>query len=896
MNSSDGAEDTTNFSRKSNQTNIMVDGTFLPNSVYKRSNISDKEINNDNYCNNSNDDVNNNQTKNHTGFILADVVKKLLLSKKKDDREVPKYVQFLRNFLLEKGITFLHVIKKIYHKDLENNKELMEILQTSKDYFYLSIKEMNNLLQNQDEITYFSIFLMIISDKTTRRSFFPFLKHHSQIRSIMLEGVRIDITLISDLHRGLWTWKILGGSMSIGKAVKKILKEQEGREIKSLMNRKIFVQSINGHILKEIRERRLPRIPILYNCKMGNLSYVPSESYEHLFTSDSFSCMFLNANGLSEKKWKVIRSNYCKIYAITEFCKNNQNDIKFMENEKLYKTIYNDEGKWSALILHKSVISVKILTWRRCVAARLIIGDAQVIVLLIYRDKNTSMLLLMNWITEATTELNPFEEQLKILCGGDWNMFTQLVDDYFAKSASLAYIKPCQIEFNPMTQINNGLIRMTRVGPDITKYSSKKPYKEGFRDTRYYKLQNKNMVISAIDWVYTNFEGKLKAYKILDSDHLTLFMTIKIKDQCEVPVMQDLIPVIDRENAYNYFVMAKKSIQTPEDFVKIYQNAYRRFEKKIKRGKLAAFNDDKILKNMGTQIEIKSVSEELRKNFNQTIQIIEYFRFSSFSKEAFNKLKTIFQYNKNKRDGSIVNMIKLENDKIVYQPHKVAKIVINQLKESHGEIEKPKIRFEPLDPLDENEIEEIMQKISRGKAVAIDSFPDEFLWSYLGFKVRSFIPKFVKNESQKYPPNKKDLLVFNFIWTRPDLMKEIPQMFESKLIPLNKNHPYIAEKSKIRPIVVSSKLFVLAERRFTDKLNGWYLKNGDKCQIGFLPNMGTQSNIINIIEAMRKTIDQKCAGFIIFIDFKSAYNTIDQEILFQKIIDHEILTIKEQTI
>lgn len=62
----------------------------------------------------------------------------------------------------------------------------------------------------------------------------------------------------------------------------------------------------------------------------------------------------------------------------------------------------------------------------------------------------------------------------------------------------------------------------------------------------------------------------------------------------------------------------------------------------------------------------------------------------------------------------------------------------------------------------------------------------------------------------------------------------------------------------------------------------------DKRQTGFVRKMGTTVNIQILLNKIQST--QKNAGlFLIFIDFKSAYNTILRHKLYERLLEKNIL-------
>jgi len=131
-------------------------------------------------------------------------------------------------------------------------------------------------------------------------------------------------------------------------------------------------------------------------------------------------------------------------------------------------------------------------------------------------------------------------------------------------------------------------------------------------------------------------------------------------------------------------------------------------------------------------------------------------------------------------------------------------------------------------------------------------------------------------------------------------------------MPLNKISPEIPSPKDMRPICATQCLFKLIEARFTYKLYNAYenLPNKiSKAQVGFMPSMNTQVNLLRLFESVRKTFsswpekiplvpaESQCTGdqhtgfssALLFIDYQAAYNSIDRKRLFDEIKKRNIL-------
>ena len=92
--------------------------------------------------------------------------------------------------------------------------------------------------------------------------------------------------------------------------------------------------------------------------------------------------------------------------------------------------------------------------------------------------------------------------------------------------------------------------------------------------------------------------------------------------------------------------------------------------------------------------------------------------------------------------------------------------------------------------------------------------------------------------------------------------------------------PDIPKGDQFRPIVVLSPMFKWLERRFILKLQRYLTRHLDRNQTGFVAGMGTHVNILLLVERLR-AMKKKQGECCIFIDYKSAYNTINRERLYR---------------
>ena len=63
---------------------------------------------------------------------------------------------------------------------------------------------------------------------------------------------------------------------------------------------------------------------------------------------------------------------------------------------------------------------------------------------------------------------------------------------------------------------------------------------------------------------------------------------------------------------------------------------------------------------------------------------------------------------------------------------------------------------------------------------------------------------------------------------RNEVISQLPDMFQARLVPLNKVWPEIPTREQFRPIVVLSPLFKWIESRFIEKLRTYMVENMDR--------------------------------------------------------------------
>ena len=89
-----------------------------------------------------------------------------------------------------------------------------------------------------------------------------------------------------------------------------------------------------------------------------------------------------------------------------------------------------------------------------------------------------------------------------------------------------------------------------------------------------------------------------------------------------------------------------------------------------------------------------------------------------------------------------------------------------------------------------------------------------------------------------------------------------------------------------------SPIFKWLERRFLPKLQNYLSTRLDPNQTGFVPGMGTSVNILLLINRLR-SIRKRQGECCIFIDYKSAYNTVNRQRLYRILKEKNVLNHNE---
>ena len=209
-----------------------------------------------------------------------------------------------------------------------------------------------------------------------------------------------------------------------------------------------------------------------------------------------------------------------------------------------------------------------------------------------------------------------------------------------------------------------------------------------------------------------------------------------------------------------------------------------------------------------------------------------------------------------------------------------------QIDESWGWLEKRE--FPKLPRLNTENMEEIMQLLSHGKAVAYDGISDIL-----------FKQKENKDKSHdEFQPDlcDKSMSTLRNLWRAnlDDFLSE-EDSWGARLVALNKVFPKIPKRTEMRPILIQSPIVKLLEGRFLPALKKYLSEELVISQTGFIPKMGTHVNINRAIQRIKLRTDKKRPVYGLFIDFANAYNSVPHTLLFKKLRGKTIFSEEEIT-
>jgi len=246
----------------------------------------------------------------------------------------------------------------------------------------------------------------------------------------------------------------------------------------------------------------------------------------------------------------------------------------------------------------------------------------------------------------------------------------------------------------------------------------------------------------------------------------------------------------------------------------------------------------------------------LNEYWEDLIEENENLRYSIKSKEAFRFLSKVYKYNQfERRDGAMASVVKV-GDAVIRNEDEVNRLIMDSLKkvqvDERSSMYSGPLPFPYLPDLNPEELECVFRKLWPGKAITTDCIGDNIF----GKECRERVIRVLRD-----------------LWSGINLRNF---HFLTRLIPLNKKFPDIPTPDQIRPIIVSSPLVKILESRLRSKLQKFLRDHVHRSQVGFTEGMDIY---VNIWRALRRILELNC----LFLDFKSAYNTVLHNLLYEKL-------------
>ena len=323
--------------------------------------------------------------------------------------------------------------------------------------------------------------------------------------------------------------------------------------------------------------------------------------------------------------------------------------------------------------------------------------------------------------------------------------------------------------------------------------------------------------------------------------------------------------------------------RTLDKFNGITQNFFREYKeiimnnnrKDIVLRRNTRYKDELLEIFMNNDFQEKLIKVQLTQRWEETWTEIERARFSPEQGSAFDQIRRITKYDKfEKRDGSIITKVNV-NGEVISNPREVNIYLREALSKLTGEKETPSYvkreHFPNLKPLEISELQNLATKLKKNKAIAADYVHDSALFERIAN---------CQNTARG----------FCDLWSA-EVMNDHSVKFclTGRLVPLNKVHPNIPKPDEMRPIIALSPIFKLIEARFKPKLEAYLSNRMIKSQIGFVSKCGTHMNIHRMLKRTKNLRESKTKATILFIDFKSAYNNVQLDILFNLLKNKRIL-------
>lgn len=221
-----------------------------------------------------------------------------------------------------------------------------------------------------------------------------------------------------------------------------------------------------------------------------------------------------------------------------------------------------------------------------------------------------------------------------------------------------------------------------------------------------------------------------------------------------------------------------------------------------------------------------------------------------------------------KQNSSVHEITNPEDpSRVVYEPQKLRKLLSEKYRllfNSHT-VRQP-FGVGEISPVSQEELEDCLETISQGKGMGIDCIPDIILQLPLP-ELRKKLRQFVN-------------IVFQ--------QRVIPARFTcARLHLLNKLKAGVPTLDDLRPIMITSPMIKLIEAIALKELKSKLEPAITAAQTGFISKLGTHIHILRLLGRIKDIQDSPfyVSGnwLAFFIDFKSAFDRVDHQKLFEKL-------------
>lgn len=686
--------------------------------------------------------------------------------------------------------------------------------------------------------------------------------------------------LVFKLHPNLMTGKWEAKYSSIKKAIistKPALSNKEQNRLTQKLKRQI-----NRKIHRQSNHTTLPTVPYLpwINNKTISISNTINQGIKSLdlqkdikHTSaqlHKIQLMYLNTRSLNKEKAVQLRAAiypyHPDIIAFSEI----RSSQSLNHWEKTYTITHN--------LTETGEGGVAMLISKACHIIQLNDTIDDIIIATIEKSGNT-FIAAVTYLHSKTNKQDKLDQLLNAVHNQSFNYKNPTI--FIVGDFNI----PNQESFKNMLEKHEFITSFNQLRI-IDDYNAPPEFKPNF--TRKGVNKNKQIVYSRLDYLITNSNPTVKlSHHPIISDHCIFAIQANINT-----------PIIRKISNYNRKQLTKDTSSLENltlhhliDFVRENKHHY------LIQRKVEKIQQD--LSNFTLPQDVNKQVKEWCEGFRSFAKDLTKLRFSRMQGLAFKIIRQITKYDQFlKRDGSVISIIKLSDGSIITKEEEVNQALItvlqkreNELKKNYGEHTR-EVPF-PLPPLRIRLIKELIERIPKKKALTSFPIPDELLLTHNGF---SF------------------LMSLNSLWD-PKFLLNHPEIFNCKLVPLNKVHPEVPHPYQMRPIVATNSLFKLLELRFNDTLNEKFnlLPKLANSQTGFIRGMSTQVNIKKLLDYLTKpyysnpylhgapyvlltqaspkypVIDPTLHTYVLFIDYEQAYNSVNMPLLHQRMknLKHE---------